>query len=100
MIAPLPLAAGVGLGDSNSTFAPKSASTRLHVGKVHDWSARGKHMLFEIWVSVVLLGILSCVSTIFANSRKETRKLDEIVALSAPDRRKKGSCLAPTATGV
>jgi hypothetical protein len=48
-------------------------------------------MLFEIWVSVVLLGIFSCVSTIFANSRKDTRKLDEIVALLRQIAEKRGA---------
>jgi hypothetical protein len=37
--------------------------------------------MFEIWVSIALLGIFSCVSTIYVNSRKDTKKIDEIIKL-------------------
>jgi hypothetical protein len=37
--------------------------------------------MFEIWVSVALLGLWSCVGVIYRNSRKASRQMDEIVAL-------------------
>ena len=47
--------------------------------------------MFEIWVSIALLGIFSCVSTIFVNSRKNTRKLDEITTLLRQIAEKRGT---------
>ena len=38
-------------------------------------------MLFEIWVSVALLGLWSCVGVMYNNSRKASRQLDEMVLL-------------------
>jgi hypothetical protein len=38
-------------------------------------------MLFEIWVSVALLGVWSCVGVMYNNSRKASRQLDEMVLL-------------------
>jgi len=38
-------------------------------------------MFFEIWVSVALLGLWSCVGVMYRNSRKASRQLDEIVRL-------------------
>jgi hypothetical protein len=37
--------------------------------------------MFEIWVSVALLGLWSCVGVIYNNSRKTTRQFDEVVRL-------------------
>lgn len=39
--------------------------------------------MFEIWVSVALLGLWSCVGVIYNNSRKTTRQFDEVVRLLA-----------------
>jgi hypothetical protein len=38
-------------------------------------------MMFEIWVSIALLGLWSCVGVIFKNSRKASRQLDDVVKL-------------------
>ena len=38
-------------------------------------------MMYELWVSVALLGLWSCVGVMYANSRKASRQLDEIVRL-------------------
>jgi hypothetical protein len=38
-------------------------------------------MLFNLWVSIALLGLWSCVGVIYRNSRKASRQLDEIVRL-------------------
>jgi hypothetical protein len=40
-------------------------------------------MMFEIWVSVALLGLWSCVGVIYSNSRKASRQMDEVVKLLA-----------------
>ena len=37
--------------------------------------------MFEIWVSVALLGLWSCVGVIYNNSRKQARQFDEVVRL-------------------
>ena len=37
--------------------------------------------MFEIWVSIALLGLWSSVGVIYRNSRKTSGQLDEIVAL-------------------
>ncbi len=37
--------------------------------------------MFEIWVSVALLGLWSCVGVIYNNSRKTSRQFDEVVKL-------------------
>lgn len=37
--------------------------------------------MFEIWVSIALLGLWSCVGVIYNNSRKTTRQFDEVVRL-------------------
>lgn len=37
--------------------------------------------MYEIWVSIALLGLWSCVGVIYSNSRKSSRQLDEIVRL-------------------
>ncbi len=37
--------------------------------------------MFEIWVSVALLGLWSCVGVIYRNSRRASRQLDEVVRL-------------------
>ncbi len=37
--------------------------------------------MFNIWVSVALLGLWSCVGVIYRNSRKTSRQMDEIVRL-------------------
>ena len=39
--------------------------------------------MFEIWVSVALLGLWSCVGVIYTNSRKASRQMDEVVRLLA-----------------
>lgn len=38
-------------------------------------------MLFNLWVSIALLGLWSCVGVIYRNSRKASQQLDEIVRL-------------------
>ena len=40
-------------------------------------------MMFEIWVSVALLGLWSCVGILYSNSRKASMQLDEVVRLLA-----------------
>jgi hypothetical protein len=37
--------------------------------------------MFNVWVSVALLGLWSCVGVMYNNSRKASRQLDEIVRL-------------------
>ena len=37
--------------------------------------------MFELWVSVALLGLWSCIGVMYNNSRKGSRQLDEIVRL-------------------
>jgi hypothetical protein len=37
--------------------------------------------MFNIWASIALLGLWSCVGVIYRNSRKASRQLDEIVRL-------------------
>lgn len=37
--------------------------------------------MFEIWASIALLGLWSCVGVIYRNSRKASRQLDEVVRL-------------------
>jgi len=37
--------------------------------------------MFEIWVSVALLGLWSCVGVMYNNSRKASRQMDEVVLL-------------------
>ena len=41
----------------------------------------GGNMMFEIWVSVALLGLWSCVGVLYNNSRKASRQFDEMVRL-------------------
>lgn len=43
----------------------------------------GGIIMFEIWASVALLGLWSCVGVIYNNSRKSSRQLDEVVRLLA-----------------
>jgi len=38
-------------------------------------------MLFEIWVSVALLGLWSCVGVMYRNGKKASGQLGEIVRL-------------------
>ena len=38
-------------------------------------------MMFEVWVSIALLGLWSCVGIIYKNSRKASRQLDDVVRL-------------------
>ena len=37
--------------------------------------------MFNIWVSIALLGLWSCVGVIYRNSREASRQLDDIVQL-------------------
>ena len=37
--------------------------------------------MFEVWVSVALLGLWSCVGVIYRNSRKASKQMDQIVGL-------------------
>jgi hypothetical protein len=37
--------------------------------------------MFEIWVSIALLGLWSCVGVIYNNSRRTSRQFDEVVRL-------------------
>jgi hypothetical protein len=41
----------------------------------------GDRDMFNIWVSIALLGLWSCVGVMYHNSRKASRQLDEIVRL-------------------
>src|SRR3974390_639852 len=47
----------------------------LHVAPRADDNG-GKSMLFEIWASVALLGLWSCVGVIYGNSRKQAHQMD------------------------
>jgi hypothetical protein len=38
-------------------------------------------MLFELWVSLALLGLWSCVGVIYRNSRRASRQMDDVVRL-------------------
>ncbi len=37
--------------------------------------------MFEIWVSVALLGIWSCVGVMYSNSKSLVKKLDEAIRI-------------------
>ena len=37
--------------------------------------------MFELWVGVALLGLWSCVGVMYANSKKITSQMDEIIRL-------------------
>ena len=37
--------------------------------------------MFELWVSIALLGLWSCVGVMYVNSKKASRQLDEIIRL-------------------
>ena len=37
--------------------------------------------MFEVWASIALLGLWSCVGVIYRNSRKTSRQMDEVVRL-------------------
>lgn len=37
--------------------------------------------MFELWVSVALLGLWSCVGVMYVNSKKIATQMDEIVRL-------------------
>ena len=39
--------------------------------------------MYEIWVSVALLGLWSCVGVIYTNSRKASRQMDDVMRLLA-----------------
>ena len=39
--------------------------------------------MFELWVSVALLGVWSCIGVIYRNSRKASKQMDEVVKLLA-----------------
>ena len=39
--------------------------------------------MFEVWASIALFGLWSCVGVIYKNSRKASRQLDEVVKLLA-----------------
>ncbi|MCR4374597.1 MAG: hypothetical protein NUW22_07085, partial [Acidobacteria bacterium] len=43
----------------------------------------GDIRMFELWVSVALLGVWSCVGVIYNNSRKASKQMDEAVKLLA-----------------
>lgn len=48
-----------------------------------DGKLTGETMMFELWVSVALLGLWSCVGVIYNNSRKASKQMDEAVKLLA-----------------
>jgi hypothetical protein len=39
--------------------------------------------MYQLWVSIALLGLWSCVGVLYNNSRKASRQMDEIVKLLA-----------------
>lgn len=39
--------------------------------------------MFEIWVSIALLGLWSCVGVIYRNNRKTALQMDDVVRLLA-----------------
>ena len=39
--------------------------------------------MYQLWVSIALLGLWSCVGVLYNNSRKASRQMDEIVRLLA-----------------
>jgi hypothetical protein len=43
--------------------------------------SRLAHMMFEIWISVALLGIWSCVGVMYRNSKTSSKQLDEVIRL-------------------
>lgn len=47
--------------------------------------------MFEIWVSIALLGLWSCVGVIYNNSRTTSRQMDEVVKLLTEIAQQKGS---------
>jgi hypothetical protein len=38
-------------------------------------------MVFEIWISIALLGIWSCVGVMYRNSKTSSKQLDEMIRL-------------------
>lgn len=42
---------------------------------------RSGAIMFELWVSVALLGLWSCVGVIYRNSRRSARQMDDVVRL-------------------
>ena len=40
-------------------------------------------IVYQIWVSIALLGLWSCVGVMYSVSRKASRQLDQIVKLLA-----------------
>ena len=59
-----------------------SVPGRLQISRAV-FSMSGGNMMFEIWVSVALLGLWSCVGVLYNNSRKASRQFDEMVRLLA-----------------
>ncbi|HUF46513.1 MAG TPA: hypothetical protein VMM93_01795 [Vicinamibacterales bacterium] len=43
----------------------------------------GDIRMFELWVSVALLGVWSCIGVFYNNSRKASKQMDEVVKLLA-----------------
>jgi len=37
--------------------------------------------VYEVWASIALLGLWSCVGVMYRNSRKASKQMDEIVRL-------------------
>ncbi len=37
--------------------------------------------MFELWVSIALLGLWSCVGVMYRNSRKSAQQMDDVVRL-------------------
>ena len=56
-------------------------SAAIHLQPAVEHLPKENDMYFEVWVSIALLGLWSCVGVMFHNSRKASRQLDEIVSL-------------------
>lgn len=52
----------------------------MGVAKAQFPNDRGNDM-YELWVSVALLGLWSCVGVLYNNSRKASKQMDEVLEL-------------------
>ena len=57
------------------------SSAAIHLQPAAGILSKENDMYFEIWASIAMLGLWSCVGAMFNNSRKASRQLDEVVSL-------------------
>jgi hypothetical protein len=76
-------ASGPAHGEAPSpVVAPHSTTTiRSRPRRTASVARTVSHRMYEIWVSVALLGLWSCVGVIYRNSRRASRQMDDIVGL-------------------